>query len=155
MAKPNLWFLRTEGHRGDIRIAFIGLPPSSVPSVPIPPQSSGVPAGLYQVIYFRSPIAVDPPPAVWGLNIVTVENDGPSDMRVWVDSNLHPQASGLQPDLILTKGQSATVNGARLVLVRPAAPPGVKGGYVISWCCPVPGPAVATEPELPSPPPHT
>ena len=150
MAKPNQWNVTTDGHRGDIVVHFVDVPPPPVPPPPLAPPVTVVPPGIYQVIFFRS-VAV---PANDGeRHYITIENEGPSDMRVWVDSDFHPEAAGVLPQLVLAPGQSGSVSAARLALVRPASAPKVKGNYVFSWCCPTPPRAIGVT-EPPVVPPH-
>ncbi len=150
MAKPNQWNLTTDGHRGDIVVQFVDVPPPPVPPPPIPPPVTVVPPGIYQVVFLRSVVV---PTNEGERHYITIENDGPSDMRVWVDAGLHPEAVGVLPQLVLAPGQSDSVSAANLVLVRPASPPKVKGSYVFSWCCPTPRSIAVDQP--PVVPPHT
>lgn len=110
--------------------------------------------GKLQIVYLQS-LAVTLPTMFGGRQYVTVTNEGPGAMRVWIDtmpSNsiqllnglAGPPVAGSQPDLApsaadaafeLAPGQSATVAVATVVIVG-AVDRHAEGCYVISWCCP-------------------
>ncbi len=115
LPSPPRWYATTEGHVGDINIKT---PPSGSDESP------------YQVI-FRSLVPTGP-------NYITINNDGPADLKVWIDAPLNPEEIGIQPSLIIKKGQSSSVAATISVLVRPkyTVMP-TQGDYVLSWCCPV------------------
>lgn len=109
------WYATTEGHVGDINI-----------KTP-PPGSEDSP---YQVI-FRSLVLTGP-------NYITINNYGPADLKVWIDTPMNPEEIEIEPSLIIKRGQSSSVAATISVLVRPkySAMP-TQGEYVLSWCCPV------------------
>jgi len=109
------WYATTEGHVGDINI-----------KTP-PPGSEDSP---YQVI-FRSLVPTGP-------NYITINNDGPADLKVWIDAPLNPEEIGIEPSLIIKRGQSSSVAATTSVLMRPTyTVMPTQGDYVLSWCCPV------------------
>ena len=129
MAKPTDWNVKTDGQRGDIKLDYVPFnpPPKRVPA------PSTIPAGLYQVIFFRTAIAVGGNPTFERIYI-SIENEGPADMKIWADKGLHPESMNIVPDIVLGVGQSVTILVSNLVLVRPVDK-SIQGNYAISWCC--------------------
>jgi hypothetical protein len=115
-----------------------------------------VTSDAYQVIFLKSP-AVILPKIFGGREYITLQNDGPGEMQVWIDTLpsesvqlfqglagppvrrsrpvMDPAASNIPPSHILQPGQSSTVAVISNVLVR-AVENETKGCYVLSWCCP-------------------
>jgi hypothetical protein len=109
------WYATAEGHVGDINIKT---PPTGSDDSP------------YQVI-FRSLSPTGP-------NYITINNDGPADLKVWIDTPFNPEEIGIQPSFVIKPGQSSSVVATTCLLVKPmyTARPTL-GDYVLSWCCPV------------------
>lgn len=127
--------VNTQGHRGEIRAT----------------------SDTYQVIYLQS-AAVTLPTIFAARQYVTIHNDGPSVMQIWIDTmpsqsiqlgnglagppiasslpNMDPAASGIAPNVTLRPGQSVTLAVTSVLLVR-ALQGNLTGCYVISWCCPM------------------
>lgn len=109
------WYATTEGHVGDINIKT---PPSGSDDSP------------YQVI-FRSLAPTGP-------NYITINNDGPADLKVWIDTPFNPEEIDIQPSFVIKPGQSSSVAATTCVLVKPMyTTMPTRGDYVLSWCCPV------------------
>lgn len=109
-----------------------------------------------QVIYLQSQ-AVTLPTIFGGRQFLTIYNEGPGEMKVWIDTlpsqsvqlggglagppvadslpQTDPQGAGIPPALPLKPGQSATVAVSTVVIVGTGQSP-ARGCYVISWCCP-------------------
>ncbi|HOO53336.1 MAG TPA: hypothetical protein PLY09_11205 [Methanothrix sp.] len=125
VGKPDKWEIVAHGHSGEIDAKSTS----------------------YQILYFKSNSMMIPPPEM----IITIENDGPSDLQVWVDrsytTGLDPlgETPPIMPDLIIKKDQSSSVSAVFVVLVRTPSS-SAKGNFVISWCCPPSG----LSPEAPS-----
>ena len=111
VGKPEKWEIVAHGHSGEINAR----------------------STHYQILYFKSNSMIIPPPPEM---IITIENDGPSDLCVWVDKGLNPPDEDL--DLIIEKGQSSTVSAVSAVVVRTPSS-SAKGNFVVSWCCPPSG----------------
>jgi len=131
MANPNTWNVQTNGHTGDIDVAFVVIPITPAPPglvTPTPPTPLPTPPGT-QYIFFRAL-------ATAAIHFITIENDGPSAMSVWVDAPIQNPPSNVPPNFVLQKGQSITAVAGASVVVRAVALPRAKGKYVVSWCCP-------------------
>ena len=111
VALPSLqrWYATAEGHVGDIFIREED----------------------YQVIFSSSMLS--------GPNYITINNDGPADLKVWVDpASFKPEENNMSESFIIQPGQSSSVIAYRLLLVKPEYSPRwpTLGDYVLSWCCP-------------------
>lgn len=115
-----------------------------------------VSAGELQIVYLQS-LALTLPVVFGGRQFVTLTNEGPGTLAVWIDTlpsqsiqlqnglagppvagsqpQLDPVAANLDPLLQLQPGQSVTVAVATVVLVQALGAPAT-GCYVLSWCCP-------------------
>lgn len=114
VGKPEKWEILAHGHSGEIDAK----------------------STYYQILYLKTNSMIVPPPEM----IITIENDGPADLQVWVDRGLDPlgETPPILPDLIIRKDQSSSVSAVFAVLVRTPSS-SAKGNFVVSWCCPPSG----------------